>query len=222
VGQALKDFGDLFGNEPARIHQRQRAYVGDLKFNRKVWFQGQELHAAEVAALIPSDARQPVQVGDHKYWYFTKTIRISEVDHPVRLVIVWERKNGKEPIKMLITNCTFWEVTCILRVYRHRWTGTETLHRDGKQCLGMADCQLRRGEGQTRHMYLVLLVHSLLMVQLRHGRACDWATMRLTTIGEACRAVLRETLRKTITWAIDRATQDHWQIERITTHLALA
>jgi hypothetical protein len=110
-----------------------------------------------------------------------------------------------------------------LRVYRHRWTGTETLHRDGKQFLGMGDCQLRSGEGQTRHMYLVLLVHTLrvLMVQLRQDRACEWAATTLTTIGEACRAVLRETLRKTITWAIDRATHDHWQTERITTHLAL-
>jgi hypothetical protein len=204
------------------IQQHERAYVGDLKFNRKVWFQGKELHASDVAAQIAADLRQPVQVGQQKYWYFTKTIRISEVNHPVRLVILWDRKNGKEPIKMLLTNRTFWEATRILRVYRHRWTGTETLHRDGKQFLGMGDCQLRSGEGQTRHMYLVLLVHSLLMVQLRQGRACDWATTTLTTIGEACRAVLRETLRKTITWAIDRATHDHWQTERITTHLALA
>jgi hypothetical protein len=204
------------------IHHQQRGYVGDLKFNRKVWFQGQEMHAADVAALIAPDDRRPVQAGEKRYWYFTKTIRIPEVDHPVRLVILWERKNGKEPVKMLITNRTFWEVTRILRVYRHRWTGTETLHRDGKQFLGMGDCQLRSGEGQTRHMYLVLLVHSLLMAQLRQGRAREWATATLTTIGEACRAVLRETLRKTITWAIDRATQDLWPTERITTHLALA
>lgn len=204
------------------IQRHQRGYVGDLKVNRKIWFQGKELHASEVATLIDADDRKLVQVGDSRYWYFTKTIRISEVDHPVRLVILWDRKNGKEPVKMLITNRTFWDVTRILRVYRHRWTGTETLHRDGKQFLGMGDCQLRSGEGQTRHMSLVLLVHSLLMTQLRQGRACEWATATLTTIGEACRAVLRETLRKTITWAIDRAIQDHWQPERITTHLALA
>lgn len=204
------------------LQQHKRAYVGDLKFNRKVWFQGQELHASELAARIGADDRKLVQVGDNRYWYFTKTIRIAEVDHLVRLVMLWDRKNGKEPVKMLITNRTFWDVTRILRVYRYRWTGTETLHRDGKQFLGMGDCQLRSGEGQTRHMYLVLLVHSLLMAQLRQGRAYDWATTTLTTIGEACRAVLRETLRKTITWAIERATHDHWQPERITTHLALA
>lgn len=89
------------------IHHHQRGYVGDLKFNRKVWFQGQELHAAEVAARIAPDDRRPVQVGEKRYWYFTKTIRMSEVDHPVRLVILWERKNDKQPVKMLITNRTF-------------------------------------------------------------------------------------------------------------------
>jgi hypothetical protein len=52
------------------IHHHQRGYVGDLKFNRTVWFQGQELHAAEVAALLALDDRRPVQVGEKRYWLF--------------------------------------------------------------------------------------------------------------------------------------------------------
>jgi hypothetical protein len=204
------------------IHGQERGYVGDLKFNRKVWFQGRELKAEELAAQIPPESRKPVTVGDHKQWYFTKTIHIPEVDHAVRIVILWDRKNGKEAVKMLVTNRVYWEVTRILGVYRKRWTGTETFHRDGKQQLGMGDCQLRSGEGQTRHMYLVMLAHSLLMAELRQGRASEWAHRVLTTIGEACRAVLRETLGKTISWAIERATTDGWGQERIIAHLALA
>jgi hypothetical protein len=87
--------------------------------------------------------------------------------------------------------------------------------------MGLGDCQLRSGEGQTRHFYLALLVHRLLMAQLRQGRVRDWACVKLTTIGEACRAVLREALGKTITWAIERATLDGWQPDRIKAHLAL-
>jgi Transposase DDE domain len=204
------------------LHGKERGYVGDLKFNRKVWFQGRELKASELAAAIPPESRKPVTIGDHKQWYFTKTIHIPEVDHPVRLVIVWDRKNGKEAVKMLVTNRVYWEVSRVLRVYRNRWTGTETFHRDGKQQLGMGDCQLRTGEGQTRHMYLVMLAHSLLMAALGQGRASEWAHRVLTTVGEACRAVLRETLGKTISWALARATMDGWGQERILTHLALA
>jgi hypothetical protein len=198
-----------------------RAYVGDLKFNRKVWFRGTELRADERAAQIPVGDRKKVTVGERTQWYFTKKIWLPAYTHAVRIVILWEQWNGKEPVKILITNHTHWDVTRVLRGYGHRWTGTETLHRDGKQHLGLGDCQLRSGEGQPRHCYLVLLVHSLLMAQLRQGRARAWATETLTTIGEACRAVLRDTLGKTISWAIERATLDGWQPMRIKAHLQL-
>ena len=216
-------FDSYFTNAPIlnHIHEHGRAYVGDLKFNRKVWFRGTEMSATDMAAQIPFDARQPVHVGDRNQWYFTKTIWLPEVKHPVRVVILWAHWNGKEPVKILVTDQTHWEVTRVLRGYGQRWTGTETLHRDGKQHLGLGDCQLRSGEGQTRHFYLVLLVHSLLVAQLRQGRVNAWAQQTLTTIGEVCRAVLRETLGKTISWAIDRATLDHWQPLKIKTHLGL-
>jgi len=55
-------------------------------------------------------------------------------------------------------------------------------------------------EGQTRHLYLVFLAYSALMRQLQHDRAQEWAHARLTTIGESCRAMFRETLGKTIAW----------------------
>ena len=77
-----------------------------------------------------------------------------------------------------------------MRVYRYRWTGTETFHRDGKQQLGMGDCQVRDGECQTRHMHFVILAYSLLMSELWQGHASEWAFKMLTTIGEACRAVM--------------------------------
>jgi hypothetical protein len=216
-------FDSYFTNAPVlnHVHAQQRAYVGDLKFNRKVWFRGVEMRASEVAEQIGPEVRQKVTRGEQTQWYFTCSLWLPQVNHKVRLVLLWNHWNSKAPVKMLITNQTHWEVSRVLRGYRARWTGTETLHRDGKQHLGLGDCQLRSGEGQTRHCYLVLLVHSLLMAQLRQGRVRAWATETLTTIGEACRAVWRETLGKTITWAIERATLDHWQPQRIKTHLAL-
>ena len=203
------------------IQAYERAYVGDLKFNRRVWFRGVEMKAEEMAAAIPLTARKKLRLGDRTQWYFSRTIWLPEVNHAVRLVILWHHWNSKEPAKILITNQTHWEVTRILTSYRGRWTGTETLQRDGKQQLGRGDCQLRSGAGQTRHFYLVLLVHSLLLAQLQQCRVSAWAQTTLTTVGEACRAVLRETLGKTITWAIERATLDAWQPEKIKAHLQL-
>jgi hypothetical protein len=47
----------------------------------------------------------------------------------------------------------------------------------------MGDCQLRSGQGQTRHLDMVFLAYSGLMRQLRQGRSRAWALERLTTIG---------------------------------------
>jgi hypothetical protein len=200
---------------------RPRGYVGSLKFNRKLAYRGRTLKAAELAAEIGAELRKPLQEGDKQQWYFTCTLRIPEVKHKVRLVMLWPEREAKQPRIILVTNRVQWEVTRIVRVYRHRWTGTETFHRDGKQQLGMGDCQLRTREGQARHMHLVMLAYSLLMRQLRQGRAYEWAYQKLTTIGEACRAIERETLRTTLSWAIERVAVYGWDKGRVVAHLGL-
>ena len=106
-------------------------------------------------------------------------------------------------------------------VYRKRWTGTEPFHRDGKQHLGMGECQLRSGQGQTRHMYLVFLAYSLLIAEMKRSRVSEWAQQTVTTVGEACRMMFRETLASTITWAIERALVDQWTPGQIKSYLAL-
>jgi hypothetical protein len=199
-----------------------RGYVGSLKFNRKVEYQGRLLKASELAAGIAPAVRKPLQAGGRLQWYFTCTLRLPDVQHKVRILILWQQREDEQARIMLVTNRVQWEASRIVRAYRHRWTGTETFHRDGKQQLGMGDCQLRDGEGQTRHMHLVMLAYSLLMRQLRQGHAYEWAFQKLTTIGQACRAILRETLRQTLTWAIERAKEGNWSPERVVTHLGLA
>ena len=200
---------------------RPRGYVGDLKFNRKVEWKGGVIRIDEVAAQIDPDLRKPFRRGRDQQWYFTATLHIPGVNHKVRVVIIWNKKRDKEPCKILVTNRVAWEVVRILLVYRYRWTGTETYHRDGKQELGMGDCQLRDGQGQTRHMYLVMLAYTLLMDQLGQNRAKAWALRKLTTIGEACRAVLRETMRSTIAWAIEQASEYSRSYDHIVTRLSL-
>ncbi len=80
---------------------------------------------------------------------------------------------------------------------------------------------MRDFQGQTRHMYLVMLAYRLLMGQLRQGRAMEWALHRLMTIGEACRAMLRETLRTTLAWAIEQVTERGLAFERVVAQLGI-
>lgn len=198
-----------------------RGYVGSLKFNRKLEYKGRIVKASALAQEISPEIRKAMQHGDRKQWYFTCSVRIPDVNHKVRILIIWQQQTAEQPRIILVTNRTQWEASRIVRAYRHRWTGTETFHRDGKQQLGMGDCQLRDGQGQTRHMHLVMLAYSLLMKQLRQGHAYDWAYQQLMTIGEACRAILRETLRTTVTWAINHVEQHGWSVGRVMCHLNL-
>jgi len=201
---------------------RPRGYVGGLKTNRKLQWKGRTIKVNELAASIRPEERKMVRIGDRRQWYFTVTVRIPDVNHKVRVVILWKYRQDTAPIKVLVTNRTTWEVSRIVRVYRHRWTGTETFHRDGKQQLGLGDCQLRDFQGQTRHIYLVMLAYSLLMSQLKQGRAREWALQRLTTIGEACRAMVKETLRTTLSWAIEQVTLRERSYEHVVAQLGLS
>ena len=208
-------FDSYFSGAPNlnHIHEQKnqrgesRAYVGDLKTNRRLEVRGKSIRADEFAASIPPEQRRELRRGDARQWYYTTTVRLPQVKHPVRVVLIWRNRRDKTVAKVLVTNRTRWEINRILKTYRHRWTGTETFHRDGKQELGMGACQLRSGQGQTRHMHLVMLAYTLLMRQLRTRRAKEWARERLTTIGQACRAVANETLGDTLRWAIVEITQ---------------
>ena len=100
-------------------------------------------------------------------------------------------------------------------VYRYRWPGTETFHRDGKQQWGLGDWQVRRGAGQTRPVYLVSAAYSLLMRSLQQSRVQDWARRTLTTIGEACRAVKAETLERVGDWSVEKCSVKHGSVSEI-------
>ena len=202
------------------IQGTKRAYVGDMKLNRKVVYDGREQALQAVARQIPWQAKKPIRVGNRRYWYFSKQMRIPDLTHPVRIVLFWKERDDAEASKALVSNRLWWEVMRMVLVYRHRWTGTETFHRDGKQELGLGDCQVRNGEGQTRHVYLVSAAYSLLMRSLHQSRPQDWARTMLTTIGEACRAVKAETLARMIDWVVEKLTIDHWSSADIKAVLA--
>ena len=182
----------------------ERGYVGDLKFNRLLTFKGVQQQATKFASTIPPDDRKPITLDGKKQWYLTVCVKLPNVDHKVRVVILWKYKNDAEPKKILVTNKIHWNAERIITTYRGRWTGTETFHRDGKQELGLEDCQLRSGTGQTRHIYCVFLAYSLLVQQLDKTSLSDWAGVKLTTIGESCRALLKVSLRSLIEWVVEQ------------------
>jgi uncharacterized protein YndB with AHSA1/START domain len=97
---------------------RPRGYVGDLKRNRKVQWKGQVIKVTEPAASIPPEDRKEWRIGDQRQWSFTVTLHIPEVNHKVRIVILWRYRQDSEPIKILVTNRIAWETSRIVRRMR--------------------------------------------------------------------------------------------------------
>jgi hypothetical protein len=50
----------------------------------------------------------------------------------------------------------------------------------------------------------VILAYSLLVRELDKTSLSEWASVKLTTIGESCCAMLKESLRNMINWVIEQ------------------
>ena len=124
------------------------------RLNRKVVFEGREHKLQEVASQIPFSDKKAVRVGKRCYWYFSKRMRIATVSHPVRIVLFWKDRHAPQASKALVSNRVVWEVLRMLKVYRYRWTGTETFHRDAKQQLGLET--VRCAVARARHATCIL------------------------------------------------------------------
>ena len=94
-------FDSYFTNAPIlnHIHGKRladgqpRGYVGSLEVQSQVSSTRDGiLKAAELAAADRPERPQAAQEGDRKQWYFTCTLRIPDVKHKVRIVILWQQQ----------------------------------------------------------------------------------------------------------------------------------
>ena len=112
-------FDSYFTNAPILNHihgktlanGQPRGYVGSLKFNRKLEYQGRVLKASALAAGIPPELRKRMTEGTNKQWYFTCSLRIPDVKHKVRIVIIWSKRDDTQARIILVSNRTQWEIT---------------------------------------------------------------------------------------------------------------
>lgn len=92
------------------IHAPDRADGGERKANRIVSVDGRAwTRSAWVARARGPRARTPITVGDPTQWSFTKTMRLPNVGHPVRIVVRWKEQRAAPPRPILVTNRVRWE-----------------------------------------------------------------------------------------------------------------
>lgn len=145
-----------------------------------------------------------------------------------QVVLVQERyRSGRwSPVVPLVTNRLDLTAAEVVTVYLERWA-IEVLIRDGKQHLGLTDCQIERLEGTVRHWVLAFLSQAMLTLlrlqaaagEVRTASGQPVATVG-RTLGEVREFVKQCALVELIRWTCEQAAQGQ-SVEQISLRLGL-
>lgn len=197
--------------------------TGEIREQRKVTV-GELLEALPAAAMlgdgVPFEKAvltprwETFDVQGRTYRAVAYRAKISGIGM-VQVVVAQERcaSGAWSPYVPLVTNrldLSCWEV---VRVHQERWA-VEVLIRDGKQNLGLTDCQVERLEGTVRHWVMSLLSQGMLtLLRLRADageiRTASGQEVRSVgrTLGEVREFVKQCALVELIHWVCDQARQ---------------
>jgi len=121
----------------------------------------------------------------------------------VRLVISREEDGSH----FYVTSRLDWSDRQVLEAYRVRHA-IDLFYRDVKQNLGLEEYQMRKGRGAITHWHLVFTAHALLTLLRQSVRKTSNRLGKcLTTLGEVCRWVKRQCLRRLVDWLYQKFKQ---------------
>ena len=179
------------------IESHGRNWIGAVKSNRIIHYKGKQMSIGNFARSLEEGNLKHVQLKDKEYWALSRVVLVNNLGK-VTIVVAWDNKELKGDPLLLATNSLEWETKRIIKIYGKRWP-IETFYRDGKQHLGLEDCQLRSAKGIERHLYLVFLAYSLLILDIKRT-ALGRCISSLKTIGDGCRKACCDLIRSLIIW----------------------
>jgi len=173
------------------VESYNKDWVGPLRSNRKVIYANEEMRVDALAERIDT---QPRDVDDETYEIWTKKLPISQLGEKRVLIAekVTDEEDEENPVKYLATNKIDAPSAHVIRTYSYRWR-IETFFEDSKEDLGLGDCEMRDGEGASRHWHLQMLAYSLL--RLGHDSS---ASTSLTAKASSLRAELEHSLKEVV------------------------
>jgi hypothetical protein len=132
-----------------------------MKSNSVVWEKGKRTPVAELASRTPAFREVSVFLyGKNKTLQIAKFIAVVKGFGPVAVVIVKEKR---KKIRYLVSTNFLLPALEVVKFYAHRWK-IEQMIKDLKQRLGLADYQVRNLQAIQRHVALVLLSYSTLIL----------------------------------------------------------
>jgi len=152
------------------------------------------VHLSELAKSIPKEKLKQVTVKykgkQETYWCYEDNLRMRSMGcNRVRVVVSYSKLDG-EP-NFYCSNKLDLKADKMLNIYAKRWK-IETFYRDAKQELGMEDYEMRKIEGVRRHLEMVLIAHTFLVLGLVLSASKDGS--RLNGIGVERIKAIAETI----------------------------
>lgn len=174
-------------------------WVSLAKRNRKIkrgdeWTNVRDM----IDGVLKSDYTK-IKIRGKNYWVHEEIVILSKIGE---VKIVLSREESRDRVIALVTNRLDWSKEKIVHAYSVRWK-IETFYRDAKQHLGLEDYQLRNVKGIVRHLCLVSLAHTLLVLGKRSSLV-EVVKQKLRTIGDMCRLVKDLILKSFIEWITTR------------------
>jgi hypothetical protein len=196
----------------AKIDNHGKAWVSRLAKSRLVQTKKGGYETVEsFAHSLPKDVFKPVIVAarhgePRTYYCFSKCVVVHGWKK-LRVVISFDNKELEgEPI-YLLTNKTNWTQPEKIVALSMRRDPVEHLIRDGKQEIGLEDCQQRNEDGVRKHWELSFAAHTFLELGLEIPNLPGVPAVKLETIGQKSRvmegAVLQGFINHVKQWVLD-------------------
>jgi len=117
--------------------------------------------------------------------YFLHSVDVSERNVGKEKLLISYKAGDEENIRINVTNLTQHSDNSLLCLLLKRWK-IEVWHRDGKQHLGLEDCQVRKFSAIQKVVCAILVAYTQLIL-MKADRLLKPLKRILKTIGECCR-----------------------------------
>jgi len=170
-------------------------WVTQAESNRIVFYKGRRLNVTSLAEGLPEKRFRKVKIRGEAF-----TVCGLEAWMPkagdVKLVVSRE----EDGFHFYVTSRLDWTDRQVVEAYRVR-QAIDVFYRDVKQNLGLEEYQVRKGRGAITHWHLVFTAYTLLALLRRSlMRTSRRLGKYLATLGDVCRWVKRQCLRRLVEW----------------------
>ena len=166
------------------IRTRGLKYILGTRITNNISIDGKKRISIEeyLETLTDLDFKRRIIDGE---LYYLHTIDVSERGVGKEKLLISYKDGDEKEIRINVTNLLQHSDESILCLLLKRWK-IETWHRDGKQHLGLEDCQVRKFSAIQKVVCAILVAYTQLIL-MKEDRLLKPLNRILKTIGEGCR-----------------------------------